>query len=502
VSTTLTHSETSHDPRTGQPLGDRPDSPPEEVAEALRAAAAAAPDVAAAAPGVRRDWLYAVADAVDARADELVALAEAETALGHPRLTGEVARMAGQLRFYADVAAEGSWLGATLDPATATAPALARVNVPLGPVAVFGASNFPFGFGVLGNDTGSALAAGCPVVVKAHPAHPLLSDLLGTIAGEALTGAGAPAGTFALVHGFEAGTQLVLADEVAAVGFTGSQRAGLHLWRLANGRERVVPVFAEMGTVNPAVVTPDGAADLTSLAAGFVGSFTLGSGQFCTKPGLLLAPRGSGAAEAVAEALAPVGPMLTRTIAASVDSCVDALVAAGASIVARVPGDGAGWSAAATVLRADLADLRPGSPLLDEVFGPVALVVEYDDVATLVDALDALQGALAGSVFGAGPDDADLPAVVDALSHKVGRVAIGDWPTGVAWTWGQQHGGPWPATTDPSATSVGAAALDRFVRPVTWQSAPDTVLPPSLQAGNPWRLPRRVGGVLLAGDAS
>ena len=202
-----------------------------------------------------------MADALEdeAAAARLVAVADRETGLGEPRLTGELARCANQLRFYADVAVEGSWLGVTVDHAAGLAPDLRRMQVPLGPVAVLGASNFPFGFGALGNDTGSALAAGCPVLAKAHPAHPLTSRLLAEVAVGALAGAGAPDGTFALVSGFDAGSALVTAPEVAAVAFTGSQRGGLALWRLAQEREVPVPVYAEMGTINPAVVTQAGA---------------------------------------------------------------------------------------------------------------------------------------------------------------------------------------------------------------------------------------------------
>ncbi|OIJ94645.1 aldehyde dehydrogenase [Streptomyces colonosanans] len=460
-------------------------------------AAQAAPAVAAVSPERRRTWLRAVADGLESHAEELVALADEETGLGAVRLTSELARTAGQLRFYGDVAAEGSYLGVTVDEATATSPRLVRVNQPVGPVAVFGASNFPFAFSVLGNDTASALAAGCPVVVKAHPAHVTLSLRLAQVAGQALREAGAPDGTFALVTGRQAGTNLVRAEGIAAVAFTGSQAGGLALWRLANERERVIPVYAEMGTVNPVVVTRAAASRIDDVASGFVGSFTLGWGQFCTKPGLLLVPAGHDAARIVGDALAQAAPqpvMLTEEIAASVERGLPDLVTAGASLVRSVPGTGNGWGAPAAVLSAPISALRKGSRLLEECFGAVAVVVEYADDRELRSALATLQGSLAGTVVTGDDTDPDAPRLVEALTRTVGRVTVNDWPTGVAYTWAQHHGGPWPATSNAAATSVGAAALDRFVRPVTYQSAPDAWVPPAARTDNPWNLPRRVDG--------
>ncbi len=492
--------EASHAPRTGAVGDDLPVSTEADVAAAVEAARDAAGAVASTSPTVRGDWLRAVADALEAETETLAALADRETALGLPRLTGEIARAASQLRFYATVAQEGTYLGATLDSATATAPALGRVRVPIGPVAVFGASNFPFGFGVLGNDTASALAAGCPVVVKGHPAHPELSRALADLAGDALTAAGAPDGTLGFVAGFRAGELLVEAEAIRAVAFTGSQGGGMALRDRALARPVPIPVFAEMGTVNPVVATTGGTTDVEALAAGFVGSFTLGSGQFCTKPGLLLAPAGRGVPQAVAAALrsaAPSGWALTGPIADHARAGVDDLVAAGATVLETAPGPADGYAVDAVLLQADPAAITPDSRLVAECFGPVAIVAEYADEAELATVLGRLQGALAAAVM-AGDDDPDLPAALDLLVPLVGRVTVGDWPTGVAWTWAQQHGGPWPATSDPNATSVGAGALDRFTRPVAFQSVPDAALPPALQSANPWRLPRRVDGALVS----
>jgi NADP-dependent aldehyde dehydrogenase len=498
--------ERSHDPRTGRLTWTGQSTRPEDVEASLNAAKAAGPAVAATAPGTRAAWLRAIADALEgpATAAKLVAVADSETALGEARLAGELARAAHQLRFFADVATEGSYLGVTIDGPARTTPALARVRVPLGPVAVFGASNFPFAFGTLGNDTASALAAGCPVVVKGHPAHPRLSARLADLAGSALDAAEAPGGTFGFVTGLESGSALVRSPHVAAVAFTGSQKGGMALWRMANEREVVIPVFAEMGTVNPVVLTPAAAtARSAELADGFVKAFTNGAGQFCTKPGLLFVPAAAGFADSVARALrchAPRTWSLTEQIAASVGTGIAGLVSAGAAVVARVDGPDGGWSVEPTLLSAPIELLRPGSPLLAEVFGPVALVVEYRGTAELRAALAGLQGALVASVMPGGEHDPDLPRLLEALTPLAGRIAVDAWPTGTATAWGQHHGGPWPATSTPWATSVGAAALDRFTRPVTYQNAPDSALPSPLRQANPWQLPRRLDGVMREGE--
>ncbi len=491
---------TSYEASTGRVVGTVEEHTPGDVRGLLQAAEGAAPGLARTSPMIRRAWLHRLADEVETHAAELVELADEETGLGAPRLGGELARMAGQLRFYGDVAQEGSYLGLTVQEPAGAFPRMVRVNRPLGPVAVFGASNFPFAFGTLGNDTGSAIAAGCPVLVKAHPAHIRLSVRLAELVTKALQHVGAPPGTFQLVIGHDPGVQLVEAPEVRAVAFTGSQSGGLALWRLANQREVVIPVFAEMGTVNPVVVTPAGASDMASVAEGFVGSFTLGSGQFCTKPGLLLAPAGSGAAEHVARALEVASPrplMLTERIATSVSEDLAALQMTGAELVAHVGAEGTGWAAPAAVLSAPIDALEPGSRLLEECFGALALVCEYQDPDQLARTIGHLQGALAASVITAGPDDPHGHAIHQLLEPKVGRVVVDSWPTGVAFNWAQQHGGPWPSTSNPATTSVGAAGLDRFVRPVAYQGTPDHWLPAEAQQANPYGIPRRVDGHLV-----
>jgi len=501
----------SYDVRTSAAQGLVPESDPAAVTCALEEAAAVARVMASASPRARQGWLEALAAAVEAHAEELVTLADRESGLGRSRLTGEVARMAMQMRFYADVALEGSWFGATIDRQVGTLTGLRRANQPLGPVAVFGASNFPFAFGLLGNDTASALASGCPVVAKAHPAHPALCQRLAEIAVGALRRAGAPKGCFAAVSGFASGEAIVKAPQITAVAFTGSQGGGMALWHLASEREVVIPVFAEMGTINPVVLTRAGLGRTPEMARGFVESFTLGTGQFCTKPGLLLAPRGAGVVEAVAAAvreMAPTGWMLTEGIRDHYLGGLADLQAAGATLQTRITEPAAegdedasptGWGAGAALLSVEAADLVPRSRLAAEVFGPVSLVAEYDDLGDLIETLSRLQGALAGAVMtdaDGGADDPDLAPVVEQLSHLVGRVVVNTWPTGVATSWAQHHGGPWPATSTPSSTSVGAAALVRFTRPVAYQDVPEQALPPTLQDANPWDLPRRLDGVL------
>lgn len=507
--TAATNVDPSFDPRTGEQRGSVTHTPPERVADILRRAQKAGPRVAETSPETRLGWLTAIAAALAGHEEELVLLAGEETGLGRERLSGELAKCGGSAVFYGTVAAEGSYLEAGTESIGGDST-LSRWNIPVGPVAVFGASNFPFGFGVIGHDVASALAAGCPVVVKAHPAHPRLSVRLAELVTAALAEAGAPEGSYALVVGFDAGLHLVDAAEVTAVAFTGSQGGGMALVERAAARG--VPVFAEMGTVNPVFVTTDAAARSQEIAAGFVGSFTLGAGQFCTKPGLLFAPAGAGIFDAVLAQLAQAeqAPLLTAGIARGYRAGVAQLAeAAGAQatdseaasteagMTADKPSEpGDGYAVAPRAILVRLEDLQPGSRLLEECFGPVALVCEYEDAERALDALTRLQPSLVASVFTGGPGDPESAEIVRRLLGQVGRVALNAWPTGVATSWSQQHGGPWPATSRADATSVGAGALGRFVRPVAVQNAEPAHLSMALHADNPWRIPRRINGKL------
>lgn len=505
MSSETSRADISFDPRTGANNGQVAHSTPAEVDAALAAAVACAPRVAVTSPATRATWLRAIADAMDAAAGELVRIADEETALGAERLTGEHARVCCQLRFYADAVEEGSWLEATIDRPSSAHAQLARMQVALGPVAVFGASNFPFAFGSLGNDTAMALAAGCPVLVKAHPAHPRLAQRLAEIAIDALTSAGAPRGCFASVRGFEAGLALVRDDRVRAVAFTGSQSGGMALWREANKRERVIPVLAEMGTVNPVIVTPSACESVEqkqAIATGFATSFTAGAGQFCTKPGIIFVPHGSGLTDEIAAAVRQVvtHPALTQAIAQRAHQQCERLVDAGARLLAHggIAEDvtDSGWRVTPTLLAADAETVAASDVMREECFGPVALVCEYASPGQLAQVVTALQGSLAGAMFCA-DSDPDAAAALALLTPQVGRVAVNEWPTGVAWTWAQHHGGPWPSTSNPATTSVGAYGLGRFTRPVTWQNCADAMLPPALQEANPWRIPRRIDSVVV-----
>ncbi len=480
-----------YDPRTGKPAGE----PVAETSDAdvdviVEAAAAAAGPWGGARPADRAAALVAVADALDDAAGELADLADTETALGPARLTGEVARASGQLRLFAEVLADGGYLDTVVSPGGGGAPELRRANRPVGPVAVFAASNFPFAFSVAGNDTASALAAGCPVVVKAHEGHPRTSLRTGEVVAAALAQAGAPAGVFGVVHGVQAGVRLLRHPAIAAAGFTGSVRGGLALARICAERPVPIPFFGELGSVNPVVVLPGAAAARPDeIAAGYAASLTLGTGQFCTNPGLLFVPQNAGPLlEAITKAVevSAGGPMLTARIHDGYESAVAELDARrDMSLLAEgQPGDGP-WAATPKVFTLSLADFSAGLPGLgEERFGPAGLVITYDGVPDVLAVLARLRGNLVGVVHADQASPADLALARDvagALAARTGRVVFNGWPTGVAVTWAQHHGGPWPATTAPAYTSVGAAAIRRWRVPVAYQDFPPELLPPALR---------------------
>ena len=467
----------------------------------VSAAAEAAPVWRASSADDRARWLRAAADALDAHADELVAIADEETRLGETRLRGEVARTTGQLRLFASVVEEGSYLEITIDDADGAAtpprPELRRMLTGVGPVAVFSASNFPFAFSVAGGDTASALAAGNPVVVKAHSGHPRLSERTAEIVAAALEAAGAPAGSLGLVEGREAGNALVQHPSIQAAGFTGSLGGGRALFDLATGREDPIPFYGELGSVNPVVLTPAAVERRgEALAQGLVASFTLGVGQFCTKPGVVFVPAGSGFDELLARLVpgASGGPLLTDRITAAFPSGLAHLEADPSVSVVAGSAEQAEGTAQPVVLRTDAAAVadRPET-LLEECFGPVTLLVEYADDAALQRALEAVPGSLTATLHA--EDDDAVDDVLEVLQRKAGRVLFAGWPTGVAVTWSQQHGGPWPATTSLH-TSVGATAIRRFLRPIVFQDAPQRLLPPVLRDDALRSLPHRRNGIL------
>lgn len=474
----------------------------EQLEEFTAAAAVAAPIWRATDAATRAGWLRALADALDAHAGELVEIAGRETRLGVPRLTGEVARTTGQLRLFAAVVEEGSYRELTVDDADPSAtpprPELRRLLVGVGPVAVFSASNFPFAFSVCGGDTASALAAGNPVIVKAHSGHLELSRRTAEIAADALVAAGAPRGSIALIEGREAGNALVQHPVIQAAGFTGSVSGGRALFDLATGRPDPIPFYGELGSVNPVVITPAAAAARgTQLAAGLVGSFTLGVGQFCTKPGVVFVPTGTGFEASVGGNVAPVpgGPLLTDRITEAFPDGIQHLLE---DPSVTIVGYGAETvdGARPVVLQTDAgAVAERASTLLEEVFGPVTLLVRYDSDAELHAALEVVPGSLTATLHSEESDD--VQDTLALLQNRVGRVLFAGWPTGVAVTWSQQHGGPWPATTSLH-TSVGASAIRRFLRPLAFQDAPQRLLPTELRDESLAALPHRRNGVLHA----
>ena len=478
------------DPRTGEPVGEPVAETSDAGVDAIVAAAVAAFPAwgSGSASGRRAEALEAVADALDARVGELAAIADTETALGGERLTGEVARTTGQLRLFASVLRDGGYADAVVTPAQGVVPDLRRIDRPVGPVAVFAASNFPFAFSVAGGDTASALAAGCPVVVKAHEGHPVTSDVTAEIVAGALASAGAPSGAFGLVHGVPAGLRLLRHPAVAAAGFTGSTGGGLALAKIAAERPVPIPFYGELGSVNPSVVLPGVAFSRPgAVATGYAGSLTLGAGQFCTNPGLLFVPEDVGLLSAVAEAVGDSagGPMLTGRIFANYQDAVEEVTEhRGVSeLAAGRPGAGP-WGATPRVFQVTLKEFADDIAILSrERFGPAGLVITYPSVEDLLPVLASLAGNLVGTVHldPGSPEDLDLAhQVVAALERVVGRIVCNGWPTGVAVVAAQHHGGPWPATTVPGTTSVGTAAIRRWLVPVAYQNFPAELLPPGL----------------------
>lgn len=494
------------DPRTGQPTGTRfAEAGADDVAAAAAAAATAFAELRTW-PGRRRGALLRdIAARLEEQRETLVDLADAETALGRDRLAGEVGRSCAQLRAFAALVEDGSYVGAIIDHADAGAtpprPDLRRMMVPVGPVAVFGASNFPFAFSVPGGDTAAALAAGCPVVVKAHPAHPGTSELCGRAIVDAVTSAGAPAGTFSLLHGRtpEVGRAVVLAPEIQAVGFTGSTEVGRALFDLAASRPQPIPVYAEMGSTNPVFLTPGAlAARGEALADQLAGSITLGAGQFCTSPGLIVVPpdeRGEALVERLGRALdgAAPAPMLTAGIRAGLGRRLERTAALpGVEVVTGAePGDG--HQVSPTLLRVDWEVFARTPELLDEHFGPAAVVISCPP-EHFVDVAERLEGNLTATVHATDEEAPELAKLQSVLVDKAGRVIWNGFPTGVAVTAAQHHGGPYPATTYPAHTSVGVTAIGRFLRAVAFQDAPPAVLPPELRDENPLGLLRVVDG--------
>jgi NADP-dependent aldehyde dehydrogenase len=496
---------TTTDPRDGRTVDtELSETSLSAVAEVTAAAAEAAPALDALGRAGRARLLRAMADRLEHDAEVLVAAALAETGLADARLRGEVGRSAFQFRLFADVLDEGSYLEAAIDHGGVTAlgpaPDVRRLLVPLGPVAVFGASNFPFAFSVAGGDTASAIAAGSPVVLKAHPSHPLTSARSFESLVAAAREVGAPDGTFGIVYGQEAGAALVADPRIRAVGFTGSQGAAMALQRIIDGREEPIPLYGELSSINPLIVTPAAAtARGEAIADGLFASITGSGGQLCTKPGLAFVPSGEDG-DALVDALARL-VSASQGIVLLNDRIRDAFGSIGgrlaeaagtATLATGLAAEGDGFAVPPTLLQVD-AD-RFGDDLAEECFGPFVIVVRYADERSLLSAFGHVRGSLTASLH-AEEDDAELLSrLVDAFRPLVGRFVFNGYPTGVRVSWAQHHGGPWPST-NTLHTSVGATAIRRFLRPLAWQDAPQAVLPAELRDG-PVDVPRRVDGVL------
>lgn len=481
----------------------------EELEAILAAAAAASGPLGSLLPNERAPLLRAVADALDAAADELVPLAMEESHLPEGRLRGELTRTTFQLRLFAEVLEEGSYLEATIDTADpdwgmGPRPDVRRMLVPLGPTLVYAASNFPFAFSVAGGDTASALAAGCPVIVKAHSGHPRLSARTGAIVKEALARAGAPDGAFDVIVGSDRGVQALRDPRIKAGSFTGSIPGGRALFDIASSRPDPIPFYGELGSLNPVFVFRGAAkARADEIATGFCGSFTLGVGQFCTKPGLLFVPAGSGIVDAVVATARDVGPapLLNPRIAKGYAEGVERLVDV-EGVEVLVQGDPVqDLAVAPTLVKTTVAGLlEHQEELLEECFGPASIIVEYADLDELTRAARAFSGNLTATVHAEESETDAVAPLLALLQERAGRLLWNGWPTGVSVTYAMHHGGPWPATTASIHTSVGTTAIRRFLRPVSYQEMPSALLPVPLRDENVLGIPRRVNGVLTKDD--
>jgi alpha-ketoglutaric semialdehyde dehydrogenase len=487
----------------------------EQLKTATAAAAEAYASFSTLDPETHAGFLEAIASNIEAIGHELIIRAGQETGLPAARLQGERARTTGQLRLFASVVRQGDFRGVRIDPAMPERTPLPRADIrqrqiPLGPVAVFGASNFPLAFSTAGGDTASALAAGCPVVFKAHNAHPGTSELVGQAIAKAVRDSGLHPGVFSLIYGPGAsiGQALVADPAIKAVGFTGSQSAGIALMRTAAARPEPIPVYAEMSSLNPVFVFPgalNGSAEqIDALAQQYVTAVTGSSGQLCTSPGLLFAPAGEAGdklAAAVGRAVSACAgqTMLTEGIAASWNAGATAL---GSADNVTVVGQGSAGptenAPAPTIFGTDIADFVGNHVLHAEIFGAASLVIRYSTVEELVAATNRLEGQLTASLQLTEEDYPTAAQLIPALEQKVGRIIVNGWPTGVEVGHAMVHGGPFPATSDTRTTSVGTLAINRFLRPVAYQNLPQELLPSPLQDANPWHLNRRIDGTVEA----
>ncbi|HAW99385.1 MAG TPA: aldehyde dehydrogenase (NADP(+)) [Opitutae bacterium] len=478
----------------------------EDLAKACDLAAGAAPVMAGLSGAKKAEFLRDLAERIDGVVDELVGSMTAETGLPEPRVRGETGRTSAQLRMFAGLVEAGNWVDARIDRAQPERQPLPKPDLrsmlrPVGPVAVFCASNFPLAFSVAGGDSASAWAAGCPVIVKAHHAHPATALIVGRAVVESVRACGLPEGAFSLIfgEGRTVGQALVAHPAVKAVGFTGSRAGGRALFDLASQRPEPIPVFAEMSSVNPIFVMPGlGDAKMDEIATGLHGSATLGAGQFCTNPGIVLFPAGEQGERFVESFLSKMretaaAPMLHEGIRKAYGQGVETLAGREGVDLLLAPEETAGdgrCHATACVLTSDARSFLSDESLLEEVFGPSTLLVSYEDSSELNEVADALEGQLTASVFGKEENLPSYGPLLDILETKAGRLLFNEFPTGVEVCGAVVHGGPYPATTDGRSTSVGTGAILRFARPVCYQGFPEELLPDELKDANPMQIER------------
>jgi NADP-dependent aldehyde dehydrogenase len=481
----------------------------EEISQAAKLAAQAFKTYSKKSGKEKARFLSAIAEEIEALGDTLIEVYTSESGLPAGRAQGERGRTVGQLRAFSTHLEDGSWVDATIDTAQPERQPMPKVdlrkmNIALGPIVVFGASNFPLAFSTAGGDTAAALAAGCPVIVKSHPMHAGTGELVASAVIKAAEKTGMPNGVFSNLNssGIEVGQALVKHPQIKGVGFTGSIRGGRALFDLAAQREEPIPVFAEMGSINPVVILPEALqTKATDWAKTYAGSITLGSGQFCTNPGLLLAIKSDGLNEftkVLADEIAKIEPscMLHPNIVGAYNSNKSKVISQdGIQVLADYSGDSKSNYGRQIVSKVDGTTFLANSTLHQEVFGPFSLVVECDNTVQLEQILTQLEGQLTGTIIGTDTELSSNWGIVSALQNRVGRIIFNGVPTGVEVCPSMQHGGPYPASTDSRFTAVGVDSIKRWVRPFSFQAWPNTLLPAELKNENPLGILRNINGV-------
>lgn len=497
---------TATNPITGKSLPDIfRESTTQEINDMIERSEIAFEQYRSEKPAARVAFLRRIGKELEVSEERLILICSEETGLPEGRLKGELKRTINQLNMFADLVNEGSWVNARIDKAEPDRqplpkPDLRQMQIPLGVVGIFGASNFPFAFSVAGGDTASALAAGCSVVVKGHPAHPKTSELVGNAISKAIKETKMPEHVFSLVQGksVKVGMDIVNHPLIKAIGFTGSTKGGMAIFAAAAARPEPIPVFAEMGSTNPVFILPGAIGDRASeIAKGLVSSITLGSGQFCTNPGLILTLKSSETnsfLNTIGNYFETIqsGTMLTPAIKRAYDDGINRLLNVNGVVKAASGVESETFCQGRAHLLRTSAEIVLANPMLtDEVFGPSSLVIDIKDKEQLYELANSLDGHLTATVHATPEDLKNYPELIKILERKVGRILFNGFPTGVEVTHSMVHGGPFPATTDSRSTSVGTGAIYRFSRPICYQDFPDEALPDALKDNNPldiWRL--------------